>query len=108
MEWHRSDRLSDYITDLFWVHLMAIKLFKTFPHVLIMDCTYKTNRYKYPLLEIVGVTSTELTFSIAFIFMDHEYEDNYTWAMEKLKSLMTHTYPRVIVTNKILGLMNAI
>ncbi|XP_052210807.1 protein FAR-RED ELONGATED HYPOCOTYL 3-like [Diospyros lotus] len=87
---------------------MAIELFKTFPHVLIMDCTYKTNRYKYPLLEIVSVTSTKLTFSIAFAFMDHEYEDNYTWAMEKLKSRMTHKYPGVIVTDRELELMNAI
>ena len=74
-----------------------------------MDYTYKTNRYKYPLLEIVGVTSTKLTFSIAFTFVDHEYEDNYTWTMEKLKSLMTpNTFLEVIVTNRELGLMNAI
>ncbi|XP_060960635.1 uncharacterized protein LOC133031210 [Cannabis sativa] len=31
----------------------------------VMDCTYKTNMYRFPLLEIVGVTSTEYTFSIA-------------------------------------------
>ncbi|XP_052209388.1 PKS-NRPS hybrid synthetase cheA-like [Diospyros lotus] len=109
VEWHRNDGSTDCITDLFWSHPMAIKLLNVFPHVLIMDCTYKSNRYKYSLLEIVGVTSTELTFSVAFAFMDHEYEVNYTWAMEKLRSIMTpNTFPGVVVTNRELGLMNAI
>ena len=78
MEWHRSDGSIDCITDLFWAHVISIELLKVFSHVLIMDCTYKTNRCKYPLLEIVGVTLTKLTFLVAFTFMNHEYEDNYT------------------------------
>ncbi|XP_052198258.1 uncharacterized protein LOC127805543 [Diospyros lotus] len=74
-----------------------------------MDCTYKTNRYKYPLLQIVGVTSTELTFPVAFAFMDHEYKDNYTWAMERLQSLMgSNIFSRVVVTDRELALINAI
>lgn len=31
-----------------------------------MGNTYKTNKYKQPMFEIVGMTSTELTFSVAF------------------------------------------
>ena len=74
-----------------------------------MDCTYKTNRYRYPLLEIVGVTSTELTFPVVFVFMNHEYEDNYTWAMERLKNVMgSNIFPEVIVTDRELALMNTI
>ncbi|XP_052175667.1 protein FAR1-RELATED SEQUENCE 5-like [Diospyros lotus] len=108
VEWHRTDG-SNCITDLFWAHPMSIDLLKIFPHVLIMDCTYKTNRYRYPLLEIVGVTSTELTFPVAFVFMNHEYEDNYTWAMERLKNVMgSNACPGVIVTDRELALMNAI
>ncbi|XP_052172209.1 protein FAR1-RELATED SEQUENCE 5-like [Diospyros lotus] len=108
MEWHRSNG-SNCITDLFWAHPISIDLLKIFPHVLIIDCTYKTNRYRYPLLEIVGVTSTELTFPVAFVFMNHEYEDNYTWAMERLKNVMgSNTFPGVIVTDRELALMNAI
>ncbi|XP_050902145.1 uncharacterized protein LOC127111536 [Lathyrus oleraceus] len=43
-------------------HSDSIKLFNTFPTVLIIDPTYMTNTYRLPLLEIVGVTSTEKTF----------------------------------------------
>jgi transposase-like protein len=52
------------VKDIFWTHPDAIHLLNTFPFVLVIGCTYKTNRFRVPLLEIVGVTSTELTFTV--------------------------------------------
>lgn len=73
-----------------------------------MDATYKTNRYALPLLEIVGVTSTNNTFCVAFVFLHKEKECNYTWALNCLKSTMDGCmYPRVIVTDRELAAMNA-
>ncbi|XP_058742515.1 protein FAR1-RELATED SEQUENCE 6-like [Vicia villosa] len=69
------------VRDIFWTHLESINLFNTFPTVLIIDSMYKTNKYKLPLLEIVGVTSTEKTFSVGFTFLECEKEDNVTWAL---------------------------
>ncbi|GAU16800.1 hypothetical protein TSUD_200430 [Trifolium subterraneum] len=75
-----------------------------------MDCTYKTNKYRLPLLEIVGTTSTNLTFNVGFAYMESEKTDNYRWALEKLKGLFTKQdiLPQVIVTDRELALMNAI
>ena len=64
IEWHKNCENSETVTDLIWTHPSSIDLLRAFPHVLIMDCTYKTNRYRMPLLEIVGVTSTDMTFSV--------------------------------------------
>ena len=88
IEWHRKDESNDYVRDMFWAHPTSIQLLNAFFSVLIMDCTYKTNRYRLQLLEIVGVTSTNLTFSVASVYLEAERVDNYTWAMEKLQSLM--------------------
>lgn len=77
--------MTDSIRDLFWAHPASVDILHAFPSVLIMDCTYKTNRYGLPLLEVVGVTCTNLTFLVVFIYMEAEHEENYTWAMEKLK-----------------------
>ena len=63
-------------------HPIAIDLLHAFLSVLIVDCTYKTNRYHFLLLEIVGVTSTDMTFFVAFVFMEAKPEGNYIWAME--------------------------
>ncbi|XP_058733875.1 protein FAR1-RELATED SEQUENCE 5-like [Vicia villosa] len=70
------------VRDIFWFHPESIKLFNTFPTVPIIDSTYKTNKYRLPLLEI-GVTSTEKTFFVGFAFLKYEKEDNVIWALEK-------------------------
>ena len=61
-----------------------------------------------PLLEIVGVTSTNKTFSIAFVFMYREKVSNYIWALDCLKSkIYDNFYPISIVTDRELALINA-
>src|SRR3954464_8607576 len=66
------------VRDIFWTHPESIKLFNTFPTVLVMDSTYKTNKYRLPLLEIVGVISTDKTYSVGFAFLECEKEENFT------------------------------
>jgi len=58
---------SDDVSDVFWAHPYSIKLFNTFSTVLVLDSTYKTNKFPLPLLEFVGNTSTMKTFFIALL-----------------------------------------
>lgn len=108
--WSRTHEDSNVVRDMFWTHTDSITLLNMFPLVLIMDSTYKTNKYRLPLFEIVGVTSTGLTFNVAFAYMDSERQDNFWWALEKLKELFfsNTSFPQVIVTDRELALMNAI
>ena len=89
-----------------------------------MDCIYKSNKYQLLLMEIVGVTSTELTFSVAFVYLKAEHwidfyvafaylevkwEDNFSWCLDSLNALMHgRLMPYVIVTDKGLALVNAV
>jgi len=75
-----------------------------------MDSTYKTNKYRLPLLEIVGVTSTGLTFSAAFAFLFSEKQNNFIWALERLRGLFMTSEggPQVVVTDRDLALMNVV
>ncbi|XP_052728520.1 uncharacterized protein LOC128195310 [Vigna angularis] len=74
------------------------------------DSEVVTDLYRLPLLEIVGMTSTGLTFSATFAFLSTERQSNFTWALEKLKGLLLTSKggPKVIVTDRDLALMNAI
>ncbi|KAJ1407064.1 MULE transposase domain [Sesbania bispinosa] len=101
---------SDVVRDIVWTHPDALKLLNLFFIVLIIDTTYKTNKYMLPLLEVVGVTSTELTFSVAFAYMEQEKADNFTWVLEKLKTMIPFpdVSPQVIVTDRDIALMNAV
>ncbi|XP_038713425.1 uncharacterized protein LOC120007295 [Tripterygium wilfordii] len=73
------------------------------------DCTYKTNRYRMPLFEVVGITSTCLTFSIAFAYIGGERIYNYLWVLQRLRSIMEDNsieLPLVIVTDRELWHIN--
>ncbi|KAJ1434374.1 MULE transposase domain [Sesbania bispinosa] len=108
--WHRRHEDSDVVRDIVWTHPDAMKLLNIFHIVLIIDTIYKTNKYKLPLLEVVGVTSTKLTFSVAFAYIEQEKLDNFMWVLEKIRSmiLVTDVSPEVIVTDRDIALMNAV
>ena len=110
IHWHRVSEEDDVVTDIFWAHPESVKLLNAFHLVLIIDSTYKTNRYRLPLLEIVGMTPTGMTFSVAFAFMASERVNNVVWALDKVRGLILREecLPNVIVTDKDLALMSAV
>lgn len=79
--------------------------------VLIMDCTYKTNKYRMPLLTICGVTSMGTTFIIGFAFLEKETKEYFDWVLYQVRVLYTSlglAMPRIIATDRDLALMEAI
>ncbi|XP_012853296.1 PREDICTED: uncharacterized protein LOC105972862 [Erythranthe guttata] len=106
--YHRVNNNKEVI-DMVWTHPSCVKLARSYPYVFIMDCTYKTNRYKLPLLEIVGFTCTHKTFSIAFAYLEYEKTENYVWALQSLEKILGNCPPpNCIVTDRELSLMKAI
>ena len=78
--------------------------------VLILDATYKTNRYKLLLLVITGVTALNTSFYVGFAFMKAEHTPDYTWVIEQLSALydnLSLQYPAVLLTDCQPALMNA-
>jgi len=63
-----------------------------------------------PLFEIVGVTSTKMTYSVAFAFLSFEQENNFNWALEMLDGLLTSklNMPNVIVIDRDPTLMKVV
>ncbi|XP_058752962.1 PKS-NRPS hybrid synthetase cheA-like isoform X1 [Vicia villosa] len=108
--WSRKRDDCEVVRDIFWAHPDSVKLLNLFPTVLIMDATYKTNKYRQPLFEIVGMTSTELTFAVAFAYMECEQTESYIWVLDKLKQLFVKkdVVPQVILTDRDLALMKAV
>ncbi|XP_023739282.1 uncharacterized protein LOC111887345 [Lactuca sativa] len=62
MYYSRADKSTNELQDLFFAHQRSLEMWRTFPHVMLMDATYKTNRYEIPLLEIVGEPERHNTF----------------------------------------------
>jgi hypothetical protein len=93
---------------LFFAHPGSMELAKIFHHVCIVDSTYKSNRFKLPLLQAVSQTSTGHTFTIGFCLLRDEDEVNYVWAMEQFGKIWANKPPAVFVTDQELALTNAL
>ena len=104
------DRVSpnNELEELFFVHPTSYALWCTFPEIMLIDSTYNTTLFKLPFLEIVGVTSTNKTFSMAFSFLNSEKGPNFEWVLQRVKLVIDERYyPRVIVTDRDLALLGA-
>jgi MULE transposase-like protein len=76
-----------------------------------MDCTYKTNRFNMPLLSICGISPLSKSFQVAAVLLEGEKEEQFTWALEALTQYYREAgvpSPKVILTDRDLGLMNAL
>ena len=103
--------ISGEVTHLFFAHPKSVELFKHYSEVLLMDCTYKTNCFNIPLLNIIGTTALGTSFFIGFVFMSGETNKDYLWGIKELKTLMHGEDicdPAVVVTDWELALMNAL
>jgi histone-lysine N-methyltransferase SETD2 len=66
-----------HITHFFIAPRASICLFKAHPDVMLMDCTYKTNRFNMPMFNICGVTNIRKTFQVATVFLDSKKEEKF-------------------------------
>ena len=76
-----------------------------------MDCTYKSNKYRLHLLNVVGTICLNGTFYVAFDFLLWEKKEDFTWFLTILHSLYQQLDledPKVIVTDRDIALMAAI
>jgi hypothetical protein len=95
---------------LFCTQYSCLELLQQNPYVLIMDCTYKTNKYKMPLLNINGVTATSNSFYRGFVFLYNKKQDSYNFALQNLSKVYQQLgllSPITILTNKEAALINA-
>ncbi|XP_026384969.1 uncharacterized protein LOC113280574 [Papaver somniferum] len=95
-----------HVTHFFIAHPECVKLALCFPQVLILDFTYKTNKYEIPLMNVVGHTSTKSPFTVVFCFLHDELKESYVWALEQVKLIFREdALPKVMVTDQEAALM---
>ena len=74
-----------------------------------MDCTYKTNKYKMPLFDIVGVSCFNTSFYAGCAFLKNEREEDFIWALSMFKKVLPkETQPSVIMSDRQQAFTNAV
>ncbi|KAK9750798.1 hypothetical protein RND81_02G222600 [Saponaria officinalis] len=109
VHWHEINPDTHELTHVFMSHPEAVKLFRAYPHVVLIDSTYKTNTYM-ALVEDVGVKPAGSSFLISCVLIPSESEEGYTWLLRKLMDILecTGASPSVFVTDRELGLVLAL
>src|SRR5579871_2251040 len=96
-----SRKIADnHVHNLFFAHQKQIELLLANPDILLMDCTYRTNKYKLPLLHILGCTNLQTFFSAGFCFLHNETQEDYYWAISNFLLKTGTSEPRVFISDQ--------
>jgi MULE transposase domain len=105
------DASSNKLTHLYLAHPKAIEVYKMHHELLLFDCTYKTNKFNMPVLNICGVTGNKKTAQIALVFLPNEKDPAYEWALQAHSEMMKeHSIPAptAVVTDRETALINGL
>ena len=92
--------VDNHVHNLFFAHQKQIELLLVNPDVLLMDCTYQTNKYKLPLLHILSCTNLQTFFSAGFYFLHNKIQEDYHQAISNFLLKTGTSEPRVFISNQ--------
>jgi hypothetical protein len=108
---HETNSTSNALTRLFFIHPRAVDMWKQHPNVLLLDCTYKTNRFNMPLLNICAISGNNRVTQVGLVLLSGEKKGDYRWACQQLRNVMAACSiqePVSIVTDRELALMDSL
>jgi MULE transposase domain len=96
---HRTNAETGHLEFLLFLHPKILQFLSEHPEILHLDCTYSTNKYRLPLLDICGATGQNSTIHISVAILSGEKEVDFVEALtainqilEKYDSLSTLSY----------------
>jgi Ni2+-binding GTPase involved in maturation of urease and hydrogenase len=75
------------LLNLIFIEKASLDLLRRWPYTILLDATYKTNKFGMYLVDIVGMTGSGKTFIIAQSFLSAEGEDDYGFILEWLRDV---------------------
>jgi hypothetical protein len=109
--YHYSTDSNDRLINLIFFHKESVNILQRYHNTIVLDCTYKTNRFNMYLLDIVGVTATGHSFVIGQAFLSGEATEDYAFVLQWLRDLYTNAglgLPLSVTTDQAGGLLKAL
>jgi hypothetical protein len=72
---------------LFLTDIRSVEHLNQHLNILLLDCTYKTNKFDMLLLYILRVNHHRNSFIISLCFLDQEIAETYNKAVQHLRAL---------------------
>lgn len=84
-----------------------LELKEKFFDVLLVDSTYKRNRFNMPVVNILGLNNFGRNILLGFCLIDEETTEAYTWVFKHLKKIWKNE-PKCFITDESLPIINGI
>lgn len=68
-KWDREVPGTKRLKDIVFANPKSIQLLRKFPHLLILDGTYSTNKHKMPLIEVIGAAPTGIISTLLLLLL---------------------------------------
>jgi len=83
-----KDRDGRFLKGVFWAYRTSLEQFHIASDILIIDATYKTNRFKMPLVAICAVDRFGKSYLVGLALIVQETIPYYTWVIHQLRTAM--------------------
>jgi len=101
----------NHLVHLLLFHHTSLQLLLRWPHSLIIDNTYKTNRHDLYLCQIIGKTARNISFIIGQAFLSNESKESFIFILKWLRNFyldMHMEMPSISATDASKALIAAI
>jgi hypothetical protein len=99
------------VIHFFFVEKHIFELLKNNWKILLMNCIYKINKYKFSIFIIVYHIFLSIIFYVDFAFLTKKIKKNYIWMLETLQKYLEQkniSISNVLMTNRSLKLINVL
>lgn len=94
--------------NMVWADSTCRRDYGAYGHVVAFDSTYRTNKYRKPLLIFVGVNNHFRSVVFGFAMLHDESFETYKWVLETFIECMNGVKPKSVITDGDLAMKRAI
>lgn len=85
--YHELDEQIDEIQYLYFANRSFEQILKLYDKILIIDCIYKTNKYRMLLAIISEITNMNIFYYIEMCFLKNKDQENYNWLISTIVNI---------------------
>ncbi|XP_057770674.1 protein FAR1-RELATED SEQUENCE 5-like [Salvia miltiorrhiza] len=103
-------KLSDdgRLQNLFFRDTRCLIDYQHFGDVLSVDATYKTNKYDFICVSLVGINHHRMNVMFGLGFLLNEKVESYEWLFSMFLQAMYHKEPSIVFSDQDMAVMNAV
>ena len=93
--------IEDKLTSALYISKTMMTYSKVFLDIILVDATYKRNRFNMPIVSIVGINNFGHAIILAFAILHNETIESYDWLFGKLREAWRNLEPLNFIADEL-------